>query len=72
MGLLLVALLVGVASAATTDRPIVGIVTQASEYGFPNQGESYIAASYVKFVEASGARVVPGSSSLRARDRWRR
>lgn len=38
----------------TTDRPVVGILTQPNGFG----GE-YIAASYVKFAEASGARVVP-------------
>ncbi len=59
MGVLLL-LVLGVASAATNNWPIVGIVTQPSEYGWPNQDQSYIAASYVKFVEASGARVVPG------------
>lgn len=37
-----------------TNRPVIGILTQPTEFG----GE-YIAASYVKFVEASGARVVP-------------
>ena len=54
-----------VVSGAANDRPIVGIVTQPSEYGWPEQGSSYIAASYVKFVEASGARVVPGESDQR-------
>ncbi|CAG2165230.1 unnamed protein product [Oppiella nova] len=45
-------------SRALTDRPLVGILAQ--EYwhtGSVNQ--SYIAASYVKFVESAGARVVP-------------
>ena len=44
---------------AQQQRPIIGVVTQASEIGFPHQDDSYIAASYVKFVEAGGARVVP-------------
>ncbi|KAM3132210.1 hypothetical protein pb186bvf_015670 [Paramecium bursaria] len=42
------------------DQPIIGILTQASDYkGYPGDQYSYIAASYVKFVESSGARVVP-------------
>ena len=40
-----------------TNRPLIGILSQP---GDPATGrDSYIAASYVKFVEASGARVVP-------------
>lgn len=45
------------------ERPIIGILTQEID---PNRqfykGEdfqSYIAASYVKFIESGGARVVP-------------
>lgn len=42
---------------STTSRPLIGIVSQG---GFPApQGTSYIAASYVKFVESAGARAVP-------------
>lgn len=42
---------------AVNVRPIVGILTQP---GPPApEGSSYIAASYVKWVEAAGARVVP-------------
>ena len=42
------------------NRPIIGIMTLPSEYvEFPNDTYSYIAASYVKFVESSGARVIP-------------
>ncbi|KJE96753.1 gamma-glutamyl hydrolase A [Capsaspora owczarzaki ATCC 30864] len=41
--------------AATTTRPIIGILAQPG----PNTGEQYIAASYVKYVEAAGARVAP-------------
>lgn len=38
-------------------RPLIGILSQ---YGSPApEGYSYIAASYVKFAEASGSRVVP-------------
>jgi len=40
-----------------TNRPLIGILSQP---GDPATGrDSYIAASYVKFVEASGARVIP-------------
>ncbi|CAK0784110.1 hypothetical protein CVIRNUC_007313 [Coccomyxa viridis] len=40
-----------------TDRPLIGILSQP---GSPAPGnQSYIAASYVKFVEAAGARAVP-------------
>jgi len=36
------------------DRPIIGILTQPS-----GNGEQYIAASYVKYIESGGGRVVP-------------
>ena len=39
------------------NRVIIGVLSQPSEPS--GHGESYIAASYVKFLEASGARVVP-------------
>jgi hypothetical protein len=53
-----------------TERPLIGIVSQslgpdalgsgpASDVGLAGPGKSYIAASYVKFVESAGARVVP-------------
>uniref|UniRef100_A0A6J0V9Q3 folate gamma-glutamyl hydrolase n=1 Tax=Pogona vitticeps TaxID=103695 RepID=A0A6J0V9Q3_9SAUR len=42
------------------DRPIIGIVAQESiSKIFKRFGSSYIAASYVKFLESAGARVVP-------------
>ncbi|KAL0107080.1 hypothetical protein PUN28_015548 [Cardiocondyla obscurior] len=45
------------------DRPIIGILTQEIDYKlneqYPDQYHSYIAASYVKFVEGAGARPVP-------------
>ncbi|XP_043923670.1 gamma-glutamyl hydrolase [Protopterus annectens] len=42
------------------DRPIIGILAQESHLqGLESLGKSYIAASYVKYVEAAGARVVP-------------
>ncbi|KAI5645421.1 peptidase c26 domain-containing protein [Phthorimaea operculella] len=54
----------GEASAAVNNRPIIGVLAQEqSQYlhtKFPEENyTSYIAASYVKDVEASGARVVP-------------
>lgn len=47
---------------ALNDRPIVGVLAQEisshlSQYF--EDANSYIAASYVKFVEGGGARVVP-------------
>lgn len=45
------------------DTPIIGILTQEISYHlnskWPGVFKSYIAASYVKFVEGGGARVVP-------------
>lgn len=43
------------------NRPIVGILTQGGlpEDKFVPKDGTYIAASYVKFVESGGARVVP-------------
>ncbi|XP_048364285.1 gamma-glutamyl hydrolase [Sphaerodactylus townsendi] len=42
------------------DRPILGILAQETDFeSFQKFGSSYIAASYVKFIESAGARVVP-------------
>lgn len=41
------------------NRPIIGILTQPAEDVFLQWGTSYIAASYVKFIESGGGRVVP-------------
>jgi gamma-glutamyl hydrolase len=45
------------------NTPIIGILTQPysgeSPAGLPSSGLSYIAASYVKYIESGGARVVP-------------
>lgn len=46
------------------NRPIIGVLSQEQSYDlqkkYPEKNyTSYIAASYVKDVEASGARVVP-------------
>jgi len=40
-------------------RPIIGILTQPSPSELMQFGNSYIPASYVKYVESGGARVVP-------------
>jgi gamma-glutamyl hydrolase len=41
---------------AINNRPIIGILTQPSKV---RQGYAYLVASYVKYLESSGARVVP-------------
>ncbi|XP_015687349.1 gamma-glutamyl hydrolase [Protobothrops mucrosquamatus] len=41
------------------ERPIIGILAQETSKNFQKFGSSYIAASYVKFIESAGARVVP-------------
>mmetsp|Transcript_17655 Transcript_17655/g.57726 ORF Transcript_17655/g.57726 Transcript_17655/m.57726 type:complete len:346 (-) Transcript_17655:81-1118(-) len=47
-----------VSSAGATERPLIGILSQPThDEGHAN--DEYIAASYVKFVEAAGARAVP-------------
>ena len=48
----------------TNLRPVIGVVSEplehnAEAHSFKTNATSYIAASYVKFLEASGARVVP-------------
>ncbi|CAF0762035.1 unnamed protein product [Rotaria sordida] len=47
-------------SSVENTRPIIGILTQPtpSIWGKPNR-TTYIAASYVKYIEATGAQVVP-------------
>lgn len=39
--------------------PVIGIISIPVESWYPETDKSYIAASYVKFVEAGGSRVVP-------------
>ncbi|KAM3592932.1 uncharacterized protein V6R79_001958 [Siganus canaliculatus] len=55
---ILVACLPFHSSAKTNDRPIIGVLAQEVHLPKPNQ-TAYIAASYVKYLEAAGARVVP-------------
>ncbi|XP_073965535.1 gamma-glutamyl hydrolase A-like isoform X2 [Choristoneura fumiferana] len=55
---------VGSQDTVLTDRPIIGVLAQEQSYylhtKYPDENyTSYIAASYVKDVEAAGARVVP-------------
>ncbi|XP_026147484.1 gamma-glutamyl hydrolase [Mastacembelus armatus] len=45
-------------SAKTNDGPIIGVLAQEVNSPKPNRS-TYIAASYVKFLESAGARVVP-------------
>ncbi|KAF2070281.1 hypothetical protein CYY_008400 [Polysphondylium violaceum] len=49
-------LLMALAVNAQNNRPIIGILSQPS---YSSQGSQYIAASYVKYIESAGARVVP-------------
>lgn len=50
-------------SLPVNDGPIIGVLSQEQSYylggKFPGLYDSYIAASYVKFVEGGGSRVVP-------------
>jgi len=41
------------------NRPIIGVLTQPSSDSIIQFGPTYIAASYVKYLEGAGARVVP-------------
>lgn len=49
--------------ASLNEEPVIGILAQEMSYSlaakYEEDYESYIAASYVKFVEGAGARVVP-------------
>lgn len=57
---LLLVIIGAVAVAHARDsRPIIGILTQPTRKEPNALGASYLAASYVKWVESSGARVVP-------------
>ena len=48
-------------SSSLNERPIIGVFAQPSDYPklYPTDQYSYIASSYVKFIESAGARVVP-------------
>lgn len=49
--------------APLNEEPVIGVLAQEMSYSlaakYEEDYESYIAASYVKFVEGAGARVVP-------------
>jgi len=44
-------------SSTLNNRTIIGILTMANEYSYPKGMTAYLPASYVKWVESSGARV---------------
>ncbi len=47
-------------SQKINNRPIIGVLMQSTEgMGFHTMEPNYIAASYIKYLESSGARVVP-------------
>ena len=47
-------------SETLNNRPIIGVIMQSTEgIGFHSTKPNYIAASYIKYLESSGARVVP-------------
>lgn len=48
---------IGRSSSSLNERPIIGILTQPGQPA--PKGMSYIAASYIKWVEAAGARAMP-------------
>ena len=56
--LLAIIFTVSVHSSLPPQNPIIGIYTQTSPYSEFGTA-SYIAASYVKFIEMSGAQVIP-------------
>jgi gamma-glutamyl hydrolase len=70
--LLLLAILAISVFALPNQRPIIGIYTQSDEDDEPTMTKNtlltYIAASYINFIEMSGAQVVPifayGSQSV--------
>mmetsp|Transcript_6683 Transcript_6683/g.15389 ORF Transcript_6683/g.15389 Transcript_6683/m.15389 type:complete len:312 (+) Transcript_6683:3-938(+) len=57
--LLMSAVLVAVVTCATNDRPVIGILTQDTDSSMSKWGGTYLAASYVKYIESAGGRVVP-------------
>ena len=61
MKFLLLSLVLAVALCQNYPKqtPVIGIFTQTCNEDGIDHFESYIAASYVKFVEMSGAQVVP-------------
>lgn len=56
---LLIALSAASFALADKLRPVIGVLTQPVESSLAAFGDSYIAASYIKYVESGGARAVP-------------
>lgn len=56
MMMALVIVAAAVVSAASNDQPVIGVFDQPVNGA---SGPSYLAASYVKYLESAGARVVP-------------
>eukprot|EP01116_Phalansterium_solitarium_P004814 TRINITY_DN1597_c0_g1_i1.p1 TRINITY_DN1597_c0_g1~~TRINITY_DN1597_c0_g1_i1.p1 ORF type:complete len:320 (+),score=84.04 TRINITY_DN1597_c0_g1_i1:885-1844(+) len=54
-----IVLIVCASCSGLNDRPIIGIVSQPTPSYLSQFGASYVVADYVKWVESSGARVVP-------------
>jgi gamma-glutamyl hydrolase len=58
--IILLSLAMGSHGVMNNDQPVIGIMNLPSEYEeYPSNQYAYMAASYVKFIESSGARVVP-------------
>ncbi|RMX57871.1 hypothetical protein pdam_00022834 [Pocillopora damicornis] len=47
-----------------TDRPIIGILAQNTDGYVQTFGRTYIVASYIKYIESAGGRVVPIRNNL--------
>ncbi|XP_006880500.1 PREDICTED: gamma-glutamyl hydrolase [Elephantulus edwardii] len=54
-----VCLVLSLPTRGSTEKPIVGILMQRAHKKMKTYGKFYIAASYVKYLESAGARVVP-------------
>lgn len=63
IAILALAFVLSCASVSVNDRPIIGILTQdtrsTGNLKFQKLGRTYIPASYVKWIESAGGRVVP-------------
>ena len=62
--LIAIPIIIGLVPGSTAnDRPIIGVlvqeISQVFEMMYPGRYDAYIAASYVKWVESGGARVIP-------------
>jgi hypothetical protein len=59
---------VGSYYSVPTPAPVIGVLTQPWKAGKDSEELLYIAASYVKYVEAGGARAVPVFSDRSAKE----